>query len=96
MLDASFVILLQHPPAHRTLQMLSAHLEHEITFANQLEQLRGPLETFARTQAKAVKDAAASGKDGKEPVGDWRQRRKMAHEQAGMAIGLYRLEELVL
>jgi hypothetical protein len=53
---------------------------------------------FARAQAKAVKDAAALGKDGKkeEPLGDWRQRRKMAHEQAGMAVGLYRLEELVL
>ena len=97
MLDATFVILLQHTPAHRTLQMLSAHLEPEITFANQLEQLRGPLEAFARAQGKAVKDAAALGKDGKkEPVGDWRQRRKMAHEQAGMAVGLYRLEELVL
>lgn len=61
--------------------------------------LHGPLEPFVRAQAKAVKDGAALGKDGKKregPVGDWRQRRKMAHEQAGMAVGLYRLEELVL
>lgn len=96
-LDASFVTLLQHTPAQRTLQTLSAHLGPEIMFTEQLEQLRGPLETFARAQAKAIKDAAL-GRGGKkeEPVGDWRQRRKVAHEQAGMAVGLYRLEELVL
>ena len=83
-------------PAHRTLQTLSAHLEPEIVFTEQLEQLLGPLEAFARVQAKVVKDAAL-GRDGKkEPVGDWRQRRKMTHEQAAMAVGLYRLEELVL
>jgi len=65
----------------------------------QLEPLRGPLEAFARAQEKAVKDAAAHGKDGKKkegPVGDWRQRRKLAHEQAEMEVGLYRLEEFVL
>jgi hypothetical protein len=74
------------------------HLEPEVAFIDQLQQLSGPLEIFARAQAKAVKDAAIQGKDGKkeEPIGDWRQRRKMAHEQAGMAVGLYRLEELTL
>lgn len=99
LLDASFITLLQHTPAHRALQTLSAHLEPAIAFAEQLEMLHGPLEPFVRAQAKAVKDGAALGKDGKKregPVGDWRQRRKMAHEQAGMAVGLYRLEELVL
>lgn len=28
--------------------------------------------------------------------GDWRRKRKMLHEQAGLAIGLYQVEELVL
>jgi hypothetical protein len=95
-LDASFITLLQHTPAHHSLRRLSAHLEAEIVFTDELEQLRGPLEVFASAQAKAVKNAAL-GKDGKkEPVGDWRQRRKMVHERAGMSVGLYRLEELVL
>jgi gephyrin len=92
-LDASFLALLQHVPAHRVLRKVLARIEPEIRLTEQVETLRGPLELFARAQAKAVRD----GKEGKkEVVGDWRQRRRLAHERSGMAVGVYQLEELVL
>ncbi|KAG6854459.1 hypothetical protein C0991_006538 [Blastosporella zonata] len=59
-----------------------------------MEQLRGPLETFAKAHTKATKEAGQDKR--KKPVGDWRQRRKQAHEQAALSIGLYQLEELTL
>ncbi|KAJ7915522.1 hypothetical protein B0H13DRAFT_2454868 [Mycena leptocephala] len=53
----------------------------------------GPLELFARAQARAVRE----GKEGKKDLGDWRQRRRLAHERSAMAVGgVYQLEELVL
>lgn len=50
-----------------------------------------------KAHSKALADAsqAASGGEGKEPVVDWRKRRKAAFEQAGV-VGLYQIEELVL
>ena len=36
------------------------------------------------------------GKGQKESQGDWRQRRRAAHEAASAGVGLYRLEELTL
>ncbi|KAG6812938.1 hypothetical protein H0H92_015258 [Tricholoma furcatifolium] len=94
LLDASFLTILQHPPAHAVLKHIQAHIEPEIGLIDDLEQLRGPLETFAKAHTKAIKEAGQDKR--KKPVGDWRQRRKQAHEQAGLSIGLYRLEELVL
>ncbi|KAG6900424.1 hypothetical protein C0993_010812 [Termitomyces sp. T159_Od127] len=94
LLDSSFLTLLQHPPAHDVLRSIQAQIEPEIMFTDDMEKLRGPLETFAKAHTKAVKEA---GQDtSKKPLGDWRQRRKQAHEQAGLSIGLYQLEELVL
>lgn len=70
----------------------------------QIDKLRVPTEGFARAHAKVVEEAEARAtKDHKgvdtgekeEPKKDWRQRRKEAHEKAGM-IGVYQLEELVL
>lgn len=77
------------------LQRLCARVERQIATVELVEALRGSLEPFARVQAKAIKDGKDGGKkDGEK--GDWRQRRRMAHEQAGMAVGVYRLEEIVL
>ncbi|KAI0650437.1 hypothetical protein C8Q79DRAFT_1083841 [Trametes meyenii] len=96
LLDASFLALLAHPPAHRLLRTLAAHLEPALALTAALEHLRGPLEPFARAAAKAqrgtAKDAGAKTDDGR----DWRRKRKMAHEQAAVAVGLYQVEELVL
>lgn len=94
LLDASFLALLQHPPSHRVLRSLAAQVEPEIAFTEQIERLRGPLEPFAKAQTKAVRDAGDEKRQ--QPQGDWRQRKKQAHEQAGLGVGLYRLEELVL
>ncbi|KAJ7460953.1 hypothetical protein B0H11DRAFT_2315486 [Mycena galericulata] len=92
-LDASFLALLQHTPAQLVLRRVLSRIEPEIRLTEQVELLRGPLELFARAQVKAVRD----GKDGKRDAGDWRQRRRLAHERSAMAAGgLYQLEELVL
>ncbi|KAJ7349092.1 hypothetical protein DFH08DRAFT_697617 [Mycena albidolilacea] len=96
LLDASFLALLQHTPAHRVLRKVLARIEPEIALTEQVELLRGPLEMFARAQAKAVRE----GKEGKKGANaaDWRQRRRLEHEQrSAMAVGgVYQLEELVL
>jgi hypothetical protein len=92
-LDASFLALLQHTPAHRVLRKVLSRIEPEIQLTEQVDMLRGPLELFARAQARAVRE----GKEGKKDLGDWRQRRRLAHERSAMAVGgVYQLEELVL
>ncbi|KAF8191434.1 hypothetical protein K438DRAFT_1830503 [Mycena galopus ATCC 62051] len=93
-LDACFLALLQHTPAHPVLRKVLSRIEPEIQLTEEVELLRGPLEMFARAQAKAV----GEGKEGKKHGGaDWRQRRRLEHERAAMAVGgVYQLEELVL
>ncbi|KAJ7090344.1 hypothetical protein B0H15DRAFT_930478 [Mycena belliarum] len=92
-LDASFLALLQHAPAHRVLRKVLSRIEPEIQLTEQVELLRGPLELFARAQARALRD----GKEGPKEASDWRQRRRMAHERSAMAVGgLYQLDELLL
>ncbi|KAF7775824.1 hypothetical protein Agabi119p4_4217 [Agaricus bisporus var. burnettii] len=101
-LDASFLVILQHRPAHEVLRSLKVHIDPEIVALSQTEQLRGLVEGFAKAHEKAIKDAeTGKGKNGKanEKEGstrDWRHRRKEAHEQVAMAIGAYQLEELTL
>ncbi|KAJ7063545.1 hypothetical protein C8F01DRAFT_1133448 [Mycena amicta] len=93
--DASFLALLQHTPAHPVLRRLGAHIQPEIQLTEHVDALRGPLEVFVRAQAKAVREAKEkqNGKD----AGDWRQRRRLAHERTAMAAGrVYQVEELVL
>lgn len=98
LLDASFLALLAYAPAHRLLRTLAAHLEPTLALTSALEHLAGPLEPFARAAAKAQaraaesKDVASKGDSGR----DWRRKRKAAHEQAAVAVGLYQVEELVL
>ncbi|KAG5635014.1 hypothetical protein H0H81_012717 [Sphagnurus paluster] len=94
LLDASFLTLLQYPPAHAVLRNLHALIEPQITQIDELELLRGPLENFAKAHSKAVKEAGQDKR--KKVVTDWRQRKKQAHEQAGLSIGLYQVEELIL
>ncbi|TFK94274.1 hypothetical protein K466DRAFT_476809 [Polyporus arcularius HHB13444] len=99
LLDASFLALLAHAPAHRLLHALAAHIEPALARTSELELLCGPLEPFAKAAAKAQAQAEAQDGAGKvvaDSGKDWRRKRKMAHEQAGMAVGLYQVEELVL
>lgn len=92
-MDTSFLTLLQHPPAHDLIRQISSHLELEMSRVDEMEHLRGPLEPFARAQAKALRESVEGKRDTHV---DWRKRRKAAHEQAGITVGLYRLEELVI
>jgi hypothetical protein len=85
--------LLQYPPAHDILRRISSELEPELTRVSDLEQLRGPLEPFARAQTKALRESVEGKRDDQV---DWRKRRKAANEQTSAAVGLYRLEELVI
>ena len=91
-LDATFVTLLQHTQSHPLLRRLSAHLQSEITVIDELQSLHGPLELFVKTQEKTT----AEKQQRQGPLEDWRRRRKLAHEQASMGVGLYRVEELVI
>jgi hypothetical protein len=91
-LDATFVTLLQHTQFHPLLRRLSAHLESEIRIIDELQSLHGPLELFAKTQQKTTTEKQQPA----GPLEDWRRRRKLAHEQASIGVGLYRVEELVI
>jgi hypothetical protein len=93
LLDASFLSLLQHSPSHDILRRIASDLEPELTRVEAMEQLRGPLEPFARAQMKALREGIEGRKDGQV---DWRKRRKAANAQTSMAVGLYRLEELFI
>ncbi|KAM5534801.1 hypothetical protein V8D89_011517 [Ganoderma adspersum] len=97
LLDASFLALLGHSPAHKLLRRLTEHIQPALAQTNELELLCGPLEPFARAAAAKAKAQAEAKEGGKPDSGkDWRRKRKLVHEQAGMAIGLYQVEELVL
>ncbi|KAI0638487.1 hypothetical protein C8Q77DRAFT_1091361 [Trametes polyzona] len=103
-LDASFLALLAHAPAHTVLRALAGHVAPALALTSALEHLCGPLEPFAKAAAKAqqaqqaqaqqTKAAAESKQDASGR--DWRRKRKAAHEQAQIAVGLYQVEELVL
>ncbi|KAH9060923.1 hypothetical protein EDB87DRAFT_1808093 [Lactarius vividus] len=91
-LDATFVTLLQHTQSHPLLRRLSARLQSEIKVIDELQSLHGPLELFAKTQEKTTTEKQRP----QGPLDDWRRRRKLAHEQASMGVGLYQVEELVI
>ena len=93
-LDSSFLALLQYTPSHRLLQRLSARLDPELAFNDEVEQLRGPLEPFAKAQAKALAEGVQGAR--KDTQVDWRRRKKLQHEQTALAVGLYQVEELVI
>ncbi|KAK2465927.1 hypothetical protein APHAL10511_001568 [Amanita phalloides] len=105
-LDATFLMLIQYPPAQEVLRQLLLMLEPEILFTEAIQPLYGTLDSFARAHKKAIREAeekdavqvsgAKGANTGSGHREDWRQRRKRAREQAGMSIGLYQLEELVL
>lgn len=95
LLDSSFLTFLTYLPSHGILRDIFSHLEPELSFTDDVEQLRGPLEPFVRAHAKAVHEAA-HGVQKPDLKVDWRKRRKEAHEQAGITVGVYQIEELVL
>lgn len=99
LLDASFLTLLTHAPSHATLHTLLSLLQPETELTDALDQLRGPLEPFAKAHRKMVYEAAhgpekpeASGNGG----ADWRKKRREVQERVGAAVGVYQVEELVL
>lgn len=99
-LDASFIALLQHPPAHKVLRTLNTQLSPEIAFADDVESLRGSLEPFAVAQQKAIKESLIPPQERereKQSI-DWRQRKRGAGAAPGVHpdIGVYRLEHLWL
>lgn len=98
LIDTSYLTLLTHPPSYAHLDHLNyTILPYLLSLTGDLQLLSGPLQPFVKAHSKALADAsqAASGGEGKEPVVDWRKRRKAAFEQAGV-VGLYQIEELVL
>jgi len=99
LLDASFLVLIQHPPAHKLLRNLKANIESEILGMSCTEQLRGFVEGFAKVHAATLRKAEMGRVGNVADEGskkDRRQCRQEAREQVGMAIGVYQLEELVL
>ncbi|KIP07738.1 hypothetical protein PHLGIDRAFT_127500 [Phlebiopsis gigantea 11061_1 CR5-6] len=95
LLDSSFLTFLTYLPSHAILRDILSHLEPELSFTDDVELLRGPLEPFVRAHTKTVHEAAHGAQKPDLKV-DWRRRRKEAHEQAGMAVGVYQIEELLL
>ncbi|KDQ08863.1 hypothetical protein BOTBODRAFT_191478 [Botryobasidium botryosum FD-172 SS1] len=92
LLDASFISLLQHPPAHALLRRLLDHTTPQISALEDLEHLRGSLEPFLRAErSKAAKKADNNN----NPKQDWRQRRKEERD-AMPVVGPYQLEELYI
>ncbi|KAJ2930872.1 hypothetical protein H1R20_g6214, partial [Candolleomyces eurysporus] len=99
-LDSTFLLLLRHPPSHKTLQLLQSHLVEESSFSDTLQQLRGSLEPFAIGHQKSVREAAMpeKEKERQRQKGDWRQRRAGQAAVVGSAasVGVYQVEEMVL
>ena len=95
LLDASLLTLLTHAPAQGLLRAALAHIEPELAFMDDALQLRGVLQPFVQAHARAVRERA-QGPPKVEQGGDWRRRRKAAHEQAAVSVGVYQIEELVL
>ena len=98
-LDASFLSLLQHPPAYPVLRSISDQIEPELELINEVEQLRIPFDGLLKEHNKIIAErkerelATQSGGGGK---GDWRKKRKEAFQQASLAVGLYQIEEILL
>ena len=87
LLDSSLVSLLQYRPAHALLQQLTDDLEPQLSFLEELDVLRGPLEPFVRahdSKEKAPTEQTA------------RQKEKEAYKAAEIRLGLYQIEELFL
>jgi hypothetical protein len=101
-MDASFLSLLQHPPAYPILRSISDQIEPELELVNQVEQLRLPFDSLLREYKKGVAErkekeqAGQAGGGGKGDKSDWRKRRKEAFQQASLAVGLYQIEEILL
>ena len=102
LLDATFLTLVQYPPAQEVLSHLMSLLEQEIQFTEAIQPLCGALDEFSRAHRKALRDADNSASNakgasaGNKHQDDWRQQKKRARELKGMNIGLYQSEELVL
>ena len=101
-LDASFLSLLQHPPAYTILRSISDQIEPELELISEVEQLRIPFNSLLREHNKTVAErkereqASQLGGGGKGDRSDWRKKRKEAFQQASLAVGLYQIEEILL
>ncbi|KAI0347456.1 hypothetical protein BDW22DRAFT_1351894 [Trametopsis cervina] len=94
-LDSSFLSLLSYPPSFAILREILSYVEPEVTFTDDLDQLRGPLEPFVKAHNQMLR-LAAHGPEKPDLSVDWRKKRKEAHEQATIAVGVYQVEELIL
>lgn len=92
LLDATFLSLLQYPPSHPLLARISEHLAVHLNTVDAYTQLSGPLEPFAKAHRRVLEGHASKDKE----KGDLKKRKKATLEQAGAAIGMYRLEELTI
>jgi hypothetical protein len=101
-LDAFFLSLLQHPPAHPILRSISDQIGPELKLIDEVQQLRTPFDGLLREHKKVVAErkekeqASQPGGGGKGDKGDWRKRRKEVFQQASLAVGLYQVEEVFL
>jgi hypothetical protein len=93
-LDAQWLTLLSYTPSHSILRKLLAQLEPQIESITAQEALRGPLEPFARTHERMLREGREGKKDGDDV--DWRKKWRERDNKIQGAIGVYRLEELVL
>ncbi|KAI0082514.1 hypothetical protein K474DRAFT_527095 [Panus rudis PR-1116 ss-1] len=94
-LDTCFLTFLTHPPSHPLIHKLASILRPELDFSDTIQQIRGPLEPFAKAHAKLIHEST-QGTQKPDPTVDWRRRKKAQHEQANATVGSYRVEELVL
>ena len=94
-LDSSLLSLLSYPPAHQVLRDILQSVQPELEWTDEVEQLRMPLEPFIKEHAKLVHEAA-HGPPKADPAADWRRKRKEAHEQVAVAVGVYQMEELTI
>ncbi|GJJ07329.1 hypothetical protein Clacol_001530 [Clathrus columnatus] len=84
-LDAHFLTLLQHPPALSLLRQISDHLQANILGIEDLNRLRGPLNSVLQAQGSASRHFGQKG--------DKKDRRKNTFNTI---VGLYQVEELIL
>jgi hypothetical protein len=82
-------------PCYPILKTLLAHFEPQISSIDTEEALRGPLEPFARTHEQMLREGREGPKKDDDGV-DWRKKWKEKGNKIQGAIGVYRLEELVL
>ena len=92
LMDTYFPLFLDTPVAHQHLVRLSRQVESHLAVYNQLDILRGPLQSFARLQADKEREATLEAQnklaqDGDEKIMSLRRASKKAVQGKDNAIG---------